>query len=77
MERKVDKTSSSLKRPKVKRSAGVLVRRTKMGECDQCGLALRCKNLPGHYAAKQNIFAELWAKRTPGRLIDCTLPVCI
>ena len=67
----VESSSSQKKKQKVRRSTFALVRRTNIGKCDQCGISLRWKNLPGHYATKHKaIFAEHWAKRTPGQLID-------
>ena len=53
------------------RRSQALVKRTAVGECDQCEMTLRWKNLPTHYAAKhKTIYDEQWRERRNGELID-------
>ena len=65
-----ERSGRCYKRP-TKRTAKVFVRRTTLGECDQCEMPIVWKNLPVHYANKHKaVYTETWKNRSHGQLID-------
>ena len=58
-------------RKKWKRTSNALVKRNRVGECDQCERTMTWTNLPRHYVMKHKaIYYEKWRKRGNGELID-------